>query len=109
VETLETALAHALKYSAESQKPVEVTLVETPTERVVTVKDYGIGIPADALKHVTQSFYRASNTTHYQGTGLGLSLSHRLVSIQGEQLTIESKQNQYTLCSLSLPTYLHGQ
>lgn len=108
-QILENLMSNALKYSAESQKPVEVTLGETPTEWVITVKDYGIGIPTDELKHVTQSFYRASNATHYPGTGLGLSLSHRLVGIQGGQLTIESKQNQYTLCRLSLPTYRHGQ
>ncbi|MGV3557494.1 PAS domain-containing sensor histidine kinase [Larkinella arboricola] len=104
-QVLENLISNALKYSAESQKPVEVLVEKTPTECVVTVKDYGIGIPTHELAHVSKSFYRASNATHYPGTGLGLSLSRRLVELHGGRLLIESRHNQYTVCTITLPLY----
>ena len=102
-QVLENLMSNALKYSDDAKKPVEVLLAETPNECIVTVKDYGIGIPADDLKYVAKSFYRASNATHYPGTGLGLSLSYQLVKMHGGQLQIESQHNQYTVCTVSLP------
>ncbi|MFD1143659.1 ATP-binding protein [Larkinella insperata] len=102
-QVLENLISNALKYSAGSEKRIEVTLTETANEYILQVKDYGIGIPADALEHVSKSFYRAWNVTQYPGTGLGLSLSHRIIEMLGGGLTIESQQDEYTLCTLRLP------
>ena len=41
----------------------------------IAVKDSGIGIPADEMELIFQSFYRGSNTREYAGQGIGLSLS----------------------------------
>ncbi|WP_138991639.1 PAS domain-containing sensor histidine kinase [Larkinella sp. C7] len=102
-QILENLMSNALKYSADSDRAVEVKLEETPNGWIIAVKDYGIGIPAHELKHVNKSFYRATNTSLYPGTGLGLSLSHRFVKMHGGQLTIESEEGCYTLCTVRLP------
>lgn len=107
-QVLENLLSNALKYSADSAKSIEVSLDETPEGWVLSVKDYGIGIPPEDMKYIAKSFYRASNTTHYPGTGLGLSLSDQLVSMHGGTLTIESEQGQYTLCRVCLPKPASG-
>ncbi|MGV3557507.1 MAG: PAS domain-containing sensor histidine kinase [Larkinella arboricola] len=102
-QVLDNLISNALKYSGGSETPVEVSLTQAPREYALMVKDYGIGIPADAVEHVCKSFYRAWNVTEYPGTGLGLSLSHRIVELLGGSLAIESQQNQYTLCTVRLP------
>ena len=57
------------------------------------VEDSGIGIRAEALKHIFDAFGQAEDSTarHYGGTGLGLSISARLVRMMGGELRVRSE------------------
>ncbi|OQP38656.1 hypothetical protein A4H97_18215 [Niastella yeongjuensis] len=58
----------------------------------ITVKDTGIGIPENKLHAIFDSFTQADNSTtrKYGGTGLGLTISKRLVELMGGRLTVDS-------------------
>ncbi|KAA9341085.1 sensor histidine kinase [Larkinella humicola] len=102
-QVLENLLSNALKYSSNSNKPVEVGLETLATDIRITVKNYGIGIPAEDLEHIGKSFFRGSNSTLIAGIGLGLSLSHQFIQQHGGRLEIESQLGRYTLCTILLP------
>ncbi|MDR1499787.1 MAG: HAMP domain-containing histidine kinase [Tannerellaceae bacterium] len=87
---LSNIIGNALKYSAD--KTVEIRLRGS----VLEVKDQGIGIPAGELERVFQPFYRATNTREYQGNGIGLSLSLRILRAYGAEVTIWSALNEGT-------------
>ena len=72
----------------------------SPTEKFIeyelhfAVKDTGIGIPADKINTIFQSFSQvdASTTRQYGGTGLGLVISQRLSQMMGGQIWVESEK-----------------
>ena len=69
-----------------------------------TVKDTGIGIDPEYLKHLYKDFSQedASITRKFGGTGLGLSISKRLINLMGGEMNIESTKGVGTVISFSL-------
>jgi len=59
----------------------------------IEVQDSGIGIPADKLAHIFDAFSQAdtSTTRKYGGTGLGLTISNRLVELMGGRMWVTSQ------------------
>jgi len=61
-----------------------------------SVRDTGIGIPADKQSRLFKSFQQvdAATTRHYGGTGLGLAISKRLAELLGGKIWVESEAGQ---------------
>ncbi|MGY0040443.1 sensor histidine kinase [Pedobacter sp. NJ-S-72] len=95
---------NACKYS--DNKIVELGLSVTRTNIVISVKDQGIGIPEDELQHVFEPFFRASNTTRYNGYGVGLPLSLNIIRLHKGSIAIKTVQESGTEMSILLPRSL---
>ena len=76
-----------------------------PRPIVITVRDSGIGIPADKLSHIFDKFTQAdtSTTRKYGGTGLGLSICRQLAELMGGTISVESHPGQGSLFTVSIP------
>ena len=73
---------------------------------MVSVKDFGIGIPEGEQKSLFDNFYRASNVSKIDGTGLGLSLVKKFVGMHGGNIVCVSKENEGTEMLVSLPVVM---
>ena len=71
-------------------------------DNVIEVKDYGKGIPADEIAHITEPFYMVdrSRNKKYGGTGLGLAIVKRIIEVHGAQMKIISELGQGTTVML---------
>ena len=69
------------------------------------VKDYGVGIPEEELKKVTEAFYMVdkSRSRSKNGAGLGLALCVEILRLHNSMLKIESKVGEGTSISFYLP------
>ncbi|HUS16585.1 MAG TPA: ATP-binding protein [Chloroflexia bacterium] len=103
-QVLVNLVQNGIKY-APSGGPVDVRVWQTEVRAFVSVRDRGIGIPADQLGHVFERYYRAANATgaQFRGLGLGLHISRELVSRHGGELTVESVEGQGSTFTFWLP------
>jgi signal transduction histidine kinase/DNA-binding response OmpR family regulator/HPt (histidine-containing phosphotransfer) domain-containing protein/PAS domain-containing protein len=104
-QILVNLLSNAVKFTEAGEVIVSATLLSlspsaasatphpaTPSTLLFSVKDTGIGIPADRMHYLFKSFSQidASITRQYGGTGLGLAISRQLSEMMGGQMWIES-------------------
>jgi signal transduction histidine kinase len=95
-------LSNAIKFSPENGS-INLTLLNQDSRMAITVTDEGIGIPKPDLSHLFSSFFRASNATQIQGTGLGLSLVKRYAELLGGSVDLKSELGKGTAVKLMIP------
>ena len=62
-----------------------------------------MGIPEDEAKHIFERFYRASNVSNIQGTGLGLNIVKRYVSLLNGTIEFTSEFKKGSTFTVTLP------
>jgi signal transduction histidine kinase len=84
-------LANAVKFASE-QGTISLTASRDHSTVLVSVRDDGIGIAADALQRVFEPFWQvdASSTRQFSGLGLGLSIARKIVELHGGTIWAES-------------------
>jgi signal transduction histidine kinase/ligand-binding sensor domain-containing protein/DNA-binding response OmpR family regulator len=87
--------SNAVKFTRHGEVSIELVMLSAdPTGTTIrcTVRDTGMGIPAERIESLFQPFSQidASTTRHYGGTGLGLSIVSRLVALMHGETGVES-------------------
>jgi len=93
---------NACKYSSNRPVNVQVTAHEG---RVIIIKvtDKGIGIPEEEQQHIFEPFFRASNTSDFQGHGIGLPLTLNIIRLHKGSIGIRSEEQVGTEIQILLP------
>ncbi len=95
-------LSNASKYSGEGKTIIFKVENDDKTIRF-SVKDEGIGIPADEQQHLFTLFFRANNVSNIQGTGLGLNIVKRYLELMDGTIDFESEEGVGTKFRVSVP------
>ncbi|HYV99071.1 MAG TPA: response regulator [Gemmatimonadaceae bacterium] len=113
-QILVNLLTNAVKFTEAGD--VLVTVGTTPVDRDTfelrcTVRDSGIGIPADRIDRLFQSFTQVdeSTTRKYGGTGLGLAICRRLAELLGGRIWVESEAGSGSRFSFAIPVSASAQ
>lgn len=99
---IQLLMDNALKFS---KKEVEVALQSRDSKIMVSVKDYGIGIPKDKVEKITEAFYQvdSSITKRHGGIGIGLAIVHFILQRHNTELKVETEEGQGSTFSFDLP------
>jgi two-component system cell cycle sensor histidine kinase PleC len=97
-------LSNAVKFTRKGGH-VDMACAQNDKSITVTIKDNGIGIPANKLASITTPFEQVSShfTRDHEGSGLGLAITKELIEMHGGHLKIESEVDQGTTVTVKLP------
>jgi len=97
-------VGNALKYRHPSRPPViAVGATVRGREWVMSVSDNGIGIAPEYFERIFDIFQRLHARTAYEGNGIGLAISRRIVEHHGGRIWVESVPEETTTFSFTLP------
>jgi signal transduction histidine kinase len=102
---LNNIVSNAVKYSKESEKPVEIEFEKKGGYLIVHITDYGMGIPPEDIPHIFEPFYRVdkSRSKHTGGYGLGLNLCRTIMEAHQGKVEVDSHLGKRTKVSLYFP------
>lgn len=95
-------LSNAIKYSPANTEII-IDLAETEDDFIVSVEDFGIGIPEEEQYNLFQAFFRANNTVSIPGTGLGLSIVKRCVDKLNGNIKLIPKHSNGCFFEITIP------
>jgi len=95
-QVLVNLVGNAVKFTERGEVAVRVTLEDEAADRVrlhFSVRDTGIGIPADRVDSLFEEFTQVDGSTarKHGGTGLGLAISRQLAEMMGGGITVDSQ------------------
>jgi two-component system OmpR family sensor kinase len=93
---------NSLKFTAADDQ-IEVRAADDGRHAVVEVADTGPGIAPDDLPHIFDELFRGRNARELPGSGLGLALVKRIVSLHGGRIDVRSRTGQGTVVRVSVP------
>ncbi len=95
-------LGNAIKYSPPGSE-VRLCIKHTAQACSFEVIDQGQGIPADELPYVFQKYMRGRAAKSARGVGLGLSLVHKITTLHGGRIEMESREGEGAHATVTLP------
>lgn len=101
-----TLIDNAIKYGGEGVR-IDLTAQKSGSKILLRVADNGPGIPASALPHLFEKFYRVptGDIQRVRGYGLGLYYAHRVVEAHGGTIEAASRLGEGTTMLVTLPAY----
>ena len=95
-------ISNAAKFS-EEDTPITISAKSDKKKNIINVTDKGIGISIKDQEHLFTLFYRASNVTNIQGTGLGLHIVKRYLDLINGTIDLQSTLGEGTSITITFP------
>lgn len=112
-QVLINLISNAIKFTKAGKISLTVSVIsqdDRATTIAFAIEDTGIGIPADKHEKIFDNFSQANadTTRRYGGTGLGLTISKRIIGLMGSSIKVESQPGQGSIFSFEV-TFKHGE
>ena len=103
---LSNLIVNAMTYTPAGGR-IELAVEKTAQSAIFTISDTGIGIPADALPHIFDRFYRVDQSRSHDtgGAGLGLAIVKQIVAAHHGAIDVESVVGKGTTFRMELPRF----
>jgi PAS domain S-box-containing protein len=100
-------ISNAIKFSPENAR-IMISCKVDNENTTIKITDQGMGIPIADQVHLFERFFRATNATNIQGTGLGLHIVGRYIEILEGSISYESQLEKGSTFKIVLPSSLNN-
>ncbi len=112
-QIINNLLGNAIKFTEKGHVSIGASIIDQNEENMVIgfcIRDTGIGIPANKMNSIFESFTQASEDTtrKFGGTGLGLSITKKLVEKQNGEIHVQSSINEGSSFTINIPYKIAG-
>ncbi|OHD05270.1 MAG: hypothetical protein A2Z98_15510 [Spirochaetes bacterium GWB1_27_13] len=102
-------LENAIKYTNENGN-IQVSFSSSGENIILSVRDTGIGIPDDLKNKIFEPYYQITREKHnYQGLGMGLFITKKIIDDIGGTINVESKINEGTVFEVTFKKYIPSE
>lgn len=98
---LNNIAANAFKFS--DNKPVKCLLDVQDKDISISFEDKGAGIPSHVLTEIFKPFYSAATEHRHSGNGMGLYMTHKIITLYKGTISVLSKEGRETTITITLP------
>lgn len=105
IQVLTNLIGNSIKFTPEGKSVTVGAQLNGSSEIRISVRDEGIGIPAEHLSHVFDKFFQVGErlSTDIHGTGIGLAISKEIVQMHGGTIWAESEHGKGAVFTFTLP------
>jgi signal transduction histidine kinase len=100
-------ISNAIKFSPDNAR-IKISCKVDNENTTIKITDQGMGIPMADQVHLFERFFRATNVTNIQGTGLGLHIVGRYIEILNGNISYESELEKGSTFKIVLPSNLNN-
>jgi len=108
IRLFQNLVGNAIKFKKRGIPPIITLKVkENKNDWLISVKDNGIGIPAENFEKIFEIFSRLHSKEEYEGTGIGLASCKKIVEVNGGTIWLESEENIGSTFYFTLPKFFN--
>ncbi len=94
VQVLQNLIGNALKYRGQNTPQIDISVQKENEQWLFSLEDNGIGMEPEYFEQIFEIFTRLHTRDQYEGTGIGLAITKRILERHGGRIWVESEPSK---------------
>jgi two-component system, chemotaxis family, sensor kinase Cph1 len=104
VQLFQNLIGNAIKYRSQETPHIHISVKKETNQYLFSIEDNGIGINSEHLNRIFKMFQRLHQKDEYEGTGIGLSITKKIITHHGGQIWAESEPGKGSTFYFTIPS-----